>query len=380
MADWTYLLADLMTGAVTAEIEMTGVRISQRLNTAGTMNGTWAVPQNFNGDPYTLTTPARTMAVALRDGRPMWAGILWTRRPDAEKQTVDIGCSDFWSYFDSRFVLPPYIPDGTTTQASSFSTGFAQIEQNTIARQLVAQAQAHTGGNVGIVVDTTDSGILRDRNYAGHELVTVGTALKQLAEVIDGPDLQFSVSPELDSNGRVVKTLRIGDPKLGVAGSPHVFELGGNVLSYSWPSDGTRMVTRSYATGEGIEAGQLIAVAEMSERYSDGWPTLEAEISYNTISSGDTLQEHADSDLRRSWLPVVVPTITVDGSGKNASGDKVGPSVAEYAPGDEVRIVLKDWFFRDGIDEQMRIVSIDYEPDGIETATIALNPILDSVA
>lgn len=380
MAEWTYLLADLMTGAVTAEIEMTGVRISQRLNTAGTMNGTWAVPQNFRGDPYTLTTPARTMGVALRDGRPMWAGPLWTRRPDADKQTVDLGFSDPWSLFDSRFVLPPYTPDGTTSQVSALTTTFAQVEQNDIARQLVAQAQAHIGGNYGIVVDGTVSGILRDRTYAGHELVSVGTALKQLAEIIEGPDLQFTVSPELDADGRVVLLLRIGDPKLGVEGSPHVFELGGNVIGYTWASDGTRMVSRAYATGEGTEAGQLIAVAEMSERWSDGWPLTEAEVSYNTTSVDTTLQEHADADLRRNWLPVVVPTITVDGSGKNAAGQKVGPSVAEYAPGDEVRVILKDWFFRDGIDEQMRIVSIDYEPDGIETATISLNPILDRVA
>ncbi len=382
MADWTYQLADLRTGAVTADIELTGARISQRLNAAGTMNGTWNVPQGWEGgSPYVLTTPARTMGIAFRDGRPMWAGPLWTRRVNPDKGSVDLGFSDFWSIFDSRFVLPPFTPDNTTSQVSQLNTTFGQVEQNDIVRALLAQAQAHPGGDYGIVPDTTVSGILRDRTYAGHELVDVGTALKQLAEVIDGPDLMFSVAPELDANGRVVKTLRIGDPKLGVEGSPHVFELGSNIVNYSFNSDGTRMVTRQFATGEGTEAGQLIAVAERDVMYSDGWALLEAEASYNTTTLDATLFEHATADLQRNRLPVVTPTFTVLGSGLDANGQKVFPSAAEVSPGDEVRVVLRDTFFAGaGLDTIMRIVAVDFEPDGVEMMNLTMNPLLDDVS
>ncbi len=381
MADWTYQLADLLTGAVTAEIELTGVRVSQKLNTAGTMTGTWAVPADWQGSsPNVLTTPARTMGIALRDGRPVFGGILWTRRPDPEKKTVELGFADWFSYFDSRMVLPPYTPDGTTSQVSALSTGFSQVEQNDVARALVEQAQAHVGGDLGIVIDGTMSGILRDRTYAGHELVTVGTALKQLAEVIDGPDIAFGVSPELDTDGRVVKTMRIGDPRLGVAGSPHVFELGANALSYRFDADGTRMMTRAYATGEGTEAGQLIAVAENTARYSDGWPLLEGETNRNTVSSDTTLQEHADADLLRNSLPVITPSVTVVGDGRDPAGFKIYPSIGEVNVGDQVRIVIKDFFFADGLDVQMRIVGLDYEPEGVETMTLIMNPIYDNLS
>lgn len=381
MADWTYQLADLITGAVTAEIEMTGVRISQRLNTAGTMTGTWAVPATWRGSsPYLLTTPARTMGIALRDGRPMYGGVLWTRRPDADKQTVDLGFSDWFSLLDSRMVLPVFTPDGTTSQVSSLSTGFTQVEQNDIVRALVAQAQAAAGGDFGLVVDGTISGILRDRTYAGHELVTVGTALRQLAEVIDGPDLLCGVAPELDANGRVVKVLRVGDPKLGVQGSPHVFELGASITGYTWPSDGTRMVTRAYVTGEGIEAGQLISVAEDTSRVSDGWPTLEAETSFNTVSLDSTLAEHAAAELKRNSLPVVTPTITVLGDGRNSEGRTIYPSLGEFSCGDEIRVVISDHFFTEPMNSLFRIVAIDIEPDGVEQATLSLNPTLDGIA
>ncbi len=378
------MLADLRTGAITAEIELSGARMSKRLNTAGSMSGSWNISSAKTGeDPYTLTTPARTMGVALRDGRPMWGGILWTRRRDSTSDNVDLGFADWWSYFDHRFVLPTFVPDGTTAQVSTFATVYTQIEQNEIARQLVAQAQAAAGGDLGIVYDATYSDRLRDRVWAGHELVDVGTALKNLSDVIDGPDLMFDVGPELDELGRVVKLLRIGNPKLGQQGSPHVFEAGGNIIRYSWDSDGTRMTTRAFATGEGIEAGQLIAVTEDDTRYADGWPLLESDANYNTVSVDTTLHEHAAADLYRARLPVVTPSLVVDGSGLNSRGRKVGPSIGDVSPGDEVRVVIRDRFFGgDGISTSMRIVAIDFDPgeSSTETMTLTMNPVLDDVS
>lgn len=382
-AQWSYLLADLRTAAVTAEIPLSGAKPSSRLNTAGSMGGTWTISSRWSGgDPYVLTTPARTMLYALRDGRPMWGGVLWTRRWDPDTSRLELGASDWWSYFERRMVLPSFVPDGSVTQVAALSTVFDQIEQNDIVRDLIDQAQAHTGGDIGIVYDESTSGILRDRAYFGHELVDVGQALRQLAEVIDGPDLLFGVAPELDANGRVVKTLRIGAPLLGQAGDPWVFESGANLLSYSWDSDGTRMATRTYASGEGMEAGQLIAVAEDDSRYSDGWPVLEAEANYSTVSVDTTLQEHADSDLMRARLPVVTPSLTVRGDGKNSRGVKVGPAVGEYQVGDHCRVVLNDLFLSGGVDTTMRIVGIDLDPgeDGVETATLTVNPIADDVS
>ena len=373
-AEWTFLLGDVLTGAFTAEIPLTGARPGVKLNAAGTMNGTWVLDRTWaGGDPYTLTAPARTMLVAMRDQRPMWAGPIWTRRWDPGAGKVELGAADFLSYFERRYVLPPFTPDGTTSQISGLTTTFAQVEQNDIMRALVSQAQAHPGGNLGIVADTTVSGILRDRTYAGHELVDVATALKNLAEVIDGPDFYFSVAPELDANGRIVKTLRLGTPKLGQTGSPHVFETDANVISWTWPSDGTRMATRTYATGEGIEAGALIAVAEDNTKHADGWPLLEAETAHSTVSVDATLAEHVAADLTRSRLPVVTPTLTVRGDTQ--------PGLHDFSLGDEVRVILRDPFASLGIDTQVRIIGIDYDPgsDGVETATITVDPIFDNV-
>lgn len=380
MASWQYLLADLRTGAITAEIPLAGAKPSKKLGASGSINGTWALSSKFNGDPYVLTTPARTAIYAYRDGRPWWGGIVWTHAYDSKAGVVSLGAADFWSFFDHRKVLPLLPAAPAVDTVANQSVSYAQVDQNQIARNLIALAQSHTGGDIGIQVDQHDTGTLRDRTYNGYELADVGEALRQLSQVIDGPDMMFDVAGP-DATGRPIRILRLGNPTLGQQGSPWVFELGGNLLSYTWPSDGTRMTSRQYAIGSGSEVGQMIAVAEDGSVYDNGWPLLENDTSYSTVTEAGTLQDHADADQRAARLPVVTPTLTVRGDGRNARGVVVGPSVGDFNPGDDARVVIPagDLFLRGGIDTTMRIVGIDVDPgvDGVEMATLTMNPMLD---
>jgi hypothetical protein len=384
VARWSYLLADLRTNAITAEIPLTGVRISTKLGAAGTMSGTWNIAQSWDGgDPYGLTRPARTAIYALRDGRPIFGGLVWTSDCD-DGGSVSLGAADFWSYFDHRRVVP-LLSSGSppVTEVANLDVSFVQVDQNEIARQLVAIAQSHNGGDIGIVPDTANSGVLRDRTWHGYELADVGQALKQLSEVEGGPDIQFTVGANLDDLGRPIRLMRIGTPNLGQVGSPFVFESGAAILSYRFPSDGTRMATRAYALGEGSERGAIIAVAEDADTIANGWPLLESDANYSTVTEAATLQAHAVADRYAGRLPVVLPTITVAGDGSNRFGQRVWASTGEYQVGDQARVVIKDRFFSgDGLDAVFRLVEIAMSPgdDGVETNTLTLSPVSDDVA
>lgn len=383
MAAWTYFLADLRTNNITAEIPITGVRISTKLGAAGTMSGTWNLNQNWTGgSPYSLTRPARTALYALRDGRPVWGGIIWTSDCD-NGETVALGAADWWSYFDHRRVVPLLSStQPPVTEVANVDVTFTQVDQNEIARQLVALAQLHTGGDIGIIPDVVDSGVLRDRTWHGYELADVGQALKQLSEVEGGPDIAFGVAANLDNNGRPIRQMRIGNPALGQQGSPFVFESGANITSYRWPSDGTRMTTRAYALGEGSERGAIIAVDEAIDPIDNGWPLLEADANYSTVTIAETLQAHAAADRHAGRLPVVLPTITVAGDGANRFGQRIWPAIGEYQAGDQARVVIRDKFFTQGLDAILRIVELGITPgdDGPETATLTLSPVSDNVA
>lgn len=384
MAHWSYLLADLRTNVITAEVPLTGVRISTKLGAAGSMSGTWEIPQNWDGGtPYSLTRPARTALYALRDGRPLFGGVVWTSDCD-NGDKVSFGAGDWWTYLDHRRVVPLLSnASPPVTEVANLDVAFTQVDQNEIARQLVALAQSHTGGDIGIVPDAVDSGVLRDRTWHGYELADVGQALKQLSEVEGGPDILFTVAANLDDQGRPIRQMRIGNPHLGQVGSPFVFESGANILSYRWPSDGTRMATRAYALGEGSERGAIIAATEDSDTVANGWPLLEADANYSTVTEPATLQAHAVADQYAGRLPVVLPTITVTGDGANRFGQRIWPAIGEYSPGDDARVVIRDKFFgADGLDVTMRIIEIGIDPGdgGAETATLTLAPLSDDVA
>lgn len=382
MAEWSYLLADLRTNQILADVELSDVRPTKRLGSSSSVSGSLRISSTMIGDPYVLTRPGKTALYALRDGSPWWGGIIWTSRYMSSTGVVSLGASDWWSYFDHRKILPTYTPDGTTSQVSVLSVAYTAVEQNQMARNLVTLAQSHTGGDIGITLDTSSSTTTRDRTYYGYELADVGTALKQLSELDGGPDIMFDVSPTLDANGRPVRLLRLGTPTMGTQGSPHVFEYGGNVLSYDWPSDATKMVTRSYAIGSGLETGRAVAVVEDSPRYADGWAMLEADSAYATVLDDTTLIGHATGDQAAGRLPVALPTLTVRGDGCDARGRKVGPSIGDYGPGDDAKVIITDQFFTGGINTTMRIVAISVDPGagGVETATLTMMPVLDDVA
>lgn len=375
---YTYMVHDLLTNAPLGELPLTGVRYGRRLNDSGSFAGTFDLDAKHAArrrvkDPYDWTTPVRRCLYAYRDERPVWGGIIWTRRYSSGSRTVELGAADWWSYFDHRRVVPVLPANPPVTYVAGRQVQYSGIDQNEIARRLVQLAQSHTGGNIGIRVDSSTSELERDRTYAGHELTAVGDALRNLAGVIDGPDLLFGVAATLDPQGRPIRQLRIGTPYLGQQGSAHVFEYGGNTTGYAWPTDGTRYSSRAFATGDGAAEGMPIAVAEDRARYAAGWPLTEVEQGYSGVTDPDTLQAHADADQFAARLPVVLPTLTVRGD--------MHPTVGEWDIGDDALVVIEDDFIVRGISAPMRIVADEITPgEDSETVTLTMAPLLDDIA
>jgi hypothetical protein len=133
------------------------------------------------------------------------------------------------------------------------------------------------------------------------------------------------------------------------------------------------MRTRTYAVGDGIDQGSLIAVGEDSTKYADGWALLEDEAGYTTVADTANLQGHAAADLDLAAFPVVLPTLTVRGAAAPRPGD--------YSPGDDARVIIKDPFFPLGLDTSMRIIGVEITPtDGVEMPVLTMSPLLDDVS
>lgn len=385
---YRYEVADLRTGYVLGDLPLDGVKYSKKLNDSGTFSGSFTVESRLRKkrmveDPYDWTMPAKRCITAYRDERPVWGGVIWTSSYDSSNGVVQIGAGDYWSYFDHRLVLPVLALVGGTAPSADYvatrTVGFINTEQLQLSRDLVALAQAHTGGDIGIEMDATlFSGVYRDRTYDGYELTSVGQALRNLANVKDGPDLLFDVVG-LDDQGRPIRQLLQGEPLLGVAGSPHVFEYGANLVSYTWPRDGTGMISREFATGDGTAEGTPIAVSEDATIYGPergGYPLLESEHQWSGVSELDTLQGHADSKQSISQTPLATPHFTVRGS--------MSPAVGEWAIGDDALAIIEDDFFPRGMEATVRIVAAEVTPgsgdDGTELVDLTVPPLLVDIA
>ena len=374
-SEYTYLITDLLTDSVLAEVSLSGVRFSKVLNDSGTFDGTLTIDRNLLDrglSAYDLTTPCRRCIYAIRDGVPTWGGIIWTRSYDSANGQVKISGADFWSYYDHRKIMQVLPAEPVAYDAvAHLSSTTGLVDQNAIVRSFIQLGNLHTNGEINIELDTSLSGILRERTYEGYELTSMGEGLRQLANVINGPDIAFDVSSYLDGSPK--RILRIGTPLIGQQGSPHVWEYGGNIQHYIWPSDGSKMATRVYAVGNGIEKGTPIAVSEEQERYALGWPLLESEHGYTTVSNTSVLQAHADADQVASRAPVALPQLTVRGD--------LPPTLGTYGLGDDAVVIIQDDFHVEELTTPMRIVQMEIAPGEQqgEQVKLVMAPLIDEV-
>jgi hypothetical protein len=381
---WTFSIADLQTGIVLADLPFDGISYSTPLNDSGTFGASIMLDDKIARlhDVRDLTTPGRRCFYAFRDGVPMYGGIIWTSTYASSSQTVQIGGADWWSYFDARKVLPSLaaLNPALTTEVATLITDFDNIDQNEIARQLVSLAQSHTGGDIGVQLDTSFSGYFHDRTYYGYDLADVGEALRQLCNIIDGPDMRFIVAADPAAPSGVARRLVIGEPWLGQQGSQHVWEYGRNLTDYSWPRNGASMATRAFGIGEGMEEGLKIGWHEDQTPYAQGWPLLELETSHTTVRIDATLVEKAEADQASKRNPIALPTLTLRPG--------VAPHLGEYNTGDDARLIVKDRYWGGdgyfpglGLDTTIRVVDtqVSYSASAGEAVEIVCAPLVEGV-
>jgi hypothetical protein len=370
MATYTYLVADLATGTVLEELPLAGVSFDKRLNDAGSFRGQLPVtdPEIRSRVPRLFTEPGRTALYVDRDGELLWGGIVWTSRYVASGGTLELGAADFLSYLEHRRVLT-YPIDA----ANPFD--YPDADQLAIAAALLGVAQSHPGGDLGIELrGDSSSGVRRGVRYTLGEQKPVADALRDLANAEDGFD--FTVDVDYGAGGVPRRYLRLGHPRLGQPGAPHVWEYGANLVDFSWPADAASMATRVFAQGTGDAEEPLVAWAEDTAAYGSGWVLLEDAASQLDTKDTAALQAQAGGELAGRRRPVVLPELTVRAD--------LDPVLGSYAVGDDARLVIDDPFFADGVvDVAVRIMGFEVTPGddaGLEQVTLTVAPIQEPLA
>lgn len=362
---YRYLFCDLVTNDVLAELPLTGVSFTQVLNSPGTLNAHLLI-SDVRENKYDIqgsTIPARTAIYVDRNGVLVWGGILWLRTYNSETQTLSFSAREFDSYLERRRI--------------SSTTNFTNVDQLTIAETLVNQAQAITGGNIGLIVPTNTSGVLVSRTYYNYELKNLYEGLKDIATQSDGFD--FAVDVAYDSGGNPTKTLTLSYPYRGVTYNPAsstalVFELPGNMVMYEYPEDGAILANTMWGIGPGSNEGKLIANASIPSQIDAGWALLEDTTTYNDTFDATLLANLTTAEVYAKQNPVTAIKIVVP-----AYAD---PVLGSYKTGDQCLLRITDARFPDtgtgfGLAKIQRILAINVQPgeDAPERVTLTLgNP------
>jgi hypothetical protein len=358
---YRYLLADLLTNEIVAELPLTGVAFTQQLNTYGTL-GAHILLSGINADQYNVneaTVPGHNCIYVDRDGVLIWGGVIWSRFYNSASQTLNITAQEFLSYFAHRRI--------TTTQ------NFNNTDQLVIAKTLVQNAQALPYGNIGVGYNTegqTTSGILVDRTYYNYELKTVFNAIEDLSRQSDGFD--FHIDLAYDINNQPTKSFNTYYPKVGEtysATNPSaiVFEFpAGNIVEYEYPEDGSIVANTVYALGAGSNEGKLISIAQDMTKLTDGWPLLDDQANYSDVIDQTVLDNLAIGQVTATSYPPTTLTIVAP--------PYIDPILGTYEVGDEARIIITDSRFPNTLDAVYRIVALSVQPgeDGPERVTLTL--------
>lgn len=240
------------------------------------------------------------------------------------------------------------------------------------------------------------------RLYRGFELVSVGEALEEYADTIDGFEYRIDAAFDVETQSftKTLILIPINYPNAPVDGSVSpisrfgaeklVFEYPGNIATMTIDEDAENSATRFFAVGEndlGPEAGPPFSVAASDEllngKNQDAtfrkWPLLDETEQISDVDDETLLYSYAQRYLSESRPPDASLKVTVNGS--------LEPVVGSYAPGDWCSLIVDDDFVRlrlgSGLEPRPDIIirkidAVDVSvPDGVtfpEVVTLDLVP------
>lgn len=314
-----------------------------------------------------LTTPARMTCVIEWTnpgdtvGTPVFAGPFWNRKWD-DKTTLN--ATGIKSILDRRKLVtwaPPY-----QTQVLQY----ANMTLGSIAAQIVGFVTSNSkpGAGLPITLPSTipDTDPTHVKTYQGFNLKTAGSALTDLTNLINGPDIDFLPTWADATRSAINYQMRVGtttQPQL-YAPSKITFDASqpkSSVKKITYVDDSSQLATTQYGNGAGSDVDTLMSAATNPNLVNLGWPALEQQTDYKTETVQAKLDAAVQGDLAVAQKPTEQWGLIVDGT--------LAPVLGSYNLGDiaKVRVANHVWI-PDG-DYTQRVIAIQ----GDATTSVTLS-------
>lgn len=356
----TFIIGNMVDGRRIQTLRVLSGSWVDTLNSAGSITAKVSLrdPLNRGLGLRDAATPGKTFLAAVEGNIVLQAGPIWTHSYDRDAQTLEMSATGMWGYFDHRVVLPVLagrLPTDPTTD-TVYTTSYQGMVRN-----LVAQAQLATGGNVPVILPAAITGTFT-RTYRGSDLGMVGGRISELTQILMGPDVRFVAQFTPDKLG-IQWTLLIGTPTQPLLFSPlDVFfrptAARTSITALQVKVDGGQLASATYATGGRSNGTAISTVSLNSTLTAAGYPLLETvDSSHQTVEDTATLQGYSDDLVKAGKTPIETWSFTHDVS-------QSAPFLGTFNVGDFAQVQTKgDPYITDG-PHRMRITQIGSDEVG----------------
>lgn len=353
------IFCDLITDQTLDILPLRDVSFDDYIGKAGSLSGTIPIPNKDIADRVKKVREGRTSVYLERGGDLWWGGIVWTTTLQSSGRgvlTLGIQAATFDSYASRRRIRSDI----------TFTTPTDQLE---IARKLWKELDRQDDPTVplpdgkqprrlGITYGTEASEVLRTAAWRKGDETVYLEALDQLAALQNGFEHQILVYRD-PTDGKRVRQLRLGWPKIVNGATDLLFDRPGVILSYSFPYDATRGGTTALARGAstnsnaGTESRPIVSTEQVaSDLLADGWPLIDLSSDHNEVTDTLTLDSLAKRELAETQGAVVIPAISIH----------LGGIVPPALIGRVARIRITDEWYSQGLDARYRIIGVKVTP------------------
>jgi hypothetical protein len=386
--DYRYVTTQLYQSGSTpnpviAELPFTRVNFTSQLSTVGTFTGELLLSgidaSTLNVDAGTI--PGKVALYVFKGSAIYWSGIIWNREWDSSTQILKITAQEMISYYQHRRISG--FTSSSFYNANAGGTGIGGLvytaqDPITILSDILTGANAISHGNIGILkYGSSSSGGSVTRTYFDFEMKSVYQAWKDLST--GSTFFDFNISSQQTSTG-IVNQLFVYSPTTGATYSASSvtstnLQFPGNLVSYNYVEDGSRVANRVWGVGYGANQNRLITPYYDTDKLGTGktWPLLE-----DTVNAIDVINLNLLNAITSGKLAAIsYPPTTIQA----VIPSYIDPTYDKYNLGDQVKLMITDDRFPSpssgtpGLNAIYRIIGIDTEPgeDGPDRITLTLN-------
>lgn len=369
---WRAYLGLTMTGEVGQVLDVSGGSVTVELNGVESISVTCS-RASLDGvermwwSPWSGALVVSYESAFIRE-TVMGAGpIIDPPKEDRKAGTVALSAKGIGALLEERVVLADDYKPGTEEAMKAATLAWSGVDLGSMVGRIVERAMAKRSGWAQVVIPP-ERPANRQRTYEGWNLSNNGAwkRIKELADVIGGPDVMFRPRWVDDSRTRIEWALCTG-----LEGQPAIPQdraivwdatsRDSPVASIDVVSDASSLASRVYATGAGEGAGIAVAIAEAP--VPDRMPLLEKVVSDTDAESVDLLRTKARSTLVAQATEQV--TLTVHSQADAPFGT--------WHVGDEVEVVTAGWLSIPDGSHALRIIAAKFTL-GSDLVTVECQP------